>query len=213
MISGAGAPAPDVSGRYDSYEAFAEVIAPALEGLPLVKSFQIEAGARFSDYSTTGSSVTWKAGGNWIINDDYRIRSVFQRAVRSPNIGELFAPHVVGLNNLTTDPCQQALPVGNAALTALCVATGVPAGLIGAVIPPIAGQVNQTTGGDPLLDLDRRQHDRLDGVQLREHLPGHLRRARPHLYGDVARQVLGTGAISAEGGASASPFICLRPIP
>ncbi len=154
-VLGAGAPAPDVSGRYDSYEAFAEVIAPVLEGLGFVKSFQIEAGARFSDYSTTGSSVTWKAGGNWIINDDYRIRGVFQRAVRSPNIGELFAPQVVGLNNLTTDPCQQALPVGNAPLTALCVATGVPAGLIGTVIPPIAGQVNQTTGGNPLLDVEK----------------------------------------------------------
>lgn len=153
-VLGAGAPAPAVQGRYDSYEAFAEVIAPVLENVPFIKSLQIEAGVRYSDYSTTGTSVTWKAGGNWIINDDFRIRGVYQRAVRSPNIGELFAPQVVGLNNLTTDPCQQALPVGNAALTALCVATGVPAGLIGTVIPPIAGQVNQTTGGNPLLDVE-----------------------------------------------------------
>lgn len=153
-VLGAGAPAPDISGRYDSYEAFAELIAPVLEGLPFVQSFQVEAGVRYSDYSTTGGGVTWKAGGNWIINDDYRIRGVYQRAVRSPNINELFAPQVVGLNNLTTDPCQQALPVGNAALTALCVATGVPAGLIGTVIAPIAGQVNQTTGGNPLLDVE-----------------------------------------------------------
>lgn len=153
-VLGAGAPAPDINGRYDSYEAFGEVIAPVLEDLPFIKSFQIEAGIRYSDYSTTGGSITWKAGGNWIINDDYRIRGVYQRAVRSPNIGELFAPQVVGLNNLTTDPCQQNLPVGNAALTALCVATGVPAGLIGTVIPPIAGQVNQTTGGNPLLDVE-----------------------------------------------------------
>lgn len=153
-VLGAGAPAPAVQGRYDTYEGFVEVIAPVLENIPFVQSFQIEAGARYSDYSTTGTSVTWKAGGNWIINDDYRIRGVYQRAVRSPNIGELFAPQVVGLNNLTTDPCQQALPVGNAALTALCVATGVPAGLIGTVIPPIAGQVNQTTGGNPLLDVE-----------------------------------------------------------
>lgn len=153
-VLGAGAPAPNVNGRYDSYEGFVEVIAPIVEGLPLVKSFQIESGVRYSNYSTTGGNVTWKAGASWLLNDDYRIRGVFQRAVRSPNIGELFAPQVVGLNNLTTDPCQLALPVGNAALTSLCVATGVPSGLIGTVIAPIAGQVNQTTGGNPNLDVE-----------------------------------------------------------
>lgn len=153
-VLGAGAPQPTFRGRYDTYEGFAELIAPVFEDRPFVKSFQIEGGARYSKYSNAGGKFTWKAGATWMFSDDAKIRAVYQRASRAPNIFELFSPQVVGLNNLTTDPCQGALPVGNAALTALCIATGVPSAQIGLVGAPVAGQINQTTGGNPNLGVE-----------------------------------------------------------
>ena len=73
-----------------------------------------------------------------------RFRTMFQRAVRAPNIGELFAPQVTGLGNLAADPCQgNLINAGQAntpgTLSNLCRLTGVPLGKIGVVPVPIAG--------------------------------------------------------------------------
>jgi outer membrane receptor protein involved in Fe transport len=73
---------------------------------------------------------------------------MYQRAVRAPNISELFTPVTVGLTNLGTDPCAGAAPVANANLKAVCLAQGAPAFTIGAITNPTAGQANITTGGN-----------------------------------------------------------------
>lgn len=156
-LLGAGGADPITGGRYDVYEIFGEVIAPLVEGAPLVESLTLEAGVRSSDYSTTGSSFTWKAGSTWEVVPDWKLRGVYQVATRSPNIGELFFPVQVGLDNFATDPCAGAAPVGNANLAAICTAQGAPGGSIGLITNPAAGQVNITTGGNPDLDVEQAE--------------------------------------------------------
>lgn len=154
-VLGNGAATPPTEGAFDVWEGFFESSIPLVSDVFLVKDLNFEFGLRFSTYSNTGFSLTWKAGGSWEIIDGLRARSVFQRAVRSPNIGELFSPVVTGLDNLAVDPCADAGPVGNAGLTALCIATGAPPSSIGTIPQPSAGQINATSGGNPNLDVER----------------------------------------------------------
>lgn len=154
-LLGAGGADPAVNGNYDTMEAYAEFLVPIVTDAAFAKALTLETGVRYSDYSTTGGSTTWKGGGNWQVNDQFRFRSIFQRAVRSPNIGELFFPIQTGLDNRSTDPCQGAAPVNDAALRAICLAQGAPASSIGNITPPAAGQINVTGGGNPNLDTEK----------------------------------------------------------
>jgi iron complex outermembrane recepter protein len=154
-VLGTGARIPTDFGEYSVKEAFGEIIVPLVEDVTFIKNLTVEAGIRYSDYTTTGASTTWKAGGIWEPVDGVKLRGMYQRAVRSPNIQELYRSPVTGLSNLTVDPCQAALPVGNAQLTALCVATGAPSTSIGFIPQPSAGQINATTAGNRLLNVER----------------------------------------------------------
>ncbi len=153
-IVGGGGAAPDIFGTYDVYDAFGELSIPVFEGESFAESLTIDLGARYSDYSTAGTELTWKAGGAWEVIPGLTFRGNYQRSSRAPNIGELFAPVTTGLANLAVDECAGANPVGNAALTAVCIAQGAPAGTIGSIPQPIAGQINITTGGNPDLGTE-----------------------------------------------------------
>ncbi|KGB53172.1 TonB-dependent receptor precursor [Sphingopyxis sp. LC81] len=151
-LGGAGGAAPDIDGEYHVYEAYAEIVAPLVEDKPFFESLTLEAGIRYSDYSIKGAggynTTTWKAGGSWEPGAGFKIRGNYSRAVRAPNIGELFTPTSVGLTNLGVDPCAGAAPVGNASLRAVCLAQGAPVGSIGSITNPTAAQANITTGGN-----------------------------------------------------------------
>ncbi|WP_066960160.1 TonB-dependent receptor domain-containing protein [Microbulbifer sp. Q7] len=91
-------------GEYDVTEAFVELSAPLVSGLPGVQSLVFDTAYRAADYSTVGSTGAWKAGLDWTIVDDVRIRATSSQAVRAPNIDELFAPLGENFYNVN-DPC------------------------------------------------------------------------------------------------------------
>jgi iron complex outermembrane recepter protein len=76
-----------------------------------------------------------------------RLRGSYQRAVRAPNIGELYAPNSVGLDG-STDPCTGATPHGS---LAGCEASGVTAAQYGHLQANSAQQYNGLLGGNPNL--------------------------------------------------------------
>ncbi len=49
-------------GEYDAADVFIEINAPLLEGVFLAESLDLDAAVRASDYSTIGSTFTWKTG-------------------------------------------------------------------------------------------------------------------------------------------------------
>lgn len=164
-VLGTGAPVPDRQGRFELTEGYVEALIPLLSDLPFVQSLNIEAGYRYSEF-TSGGSVqdygSYKIGGDWVPFDSLRFRAMYQRATRAPNIGELYAPQVTSLGNLATDPCQLALINQAEANTAgtlsnLCRLTGVPTTNIGSVSNPSAGQINLLSGGNP--DLEPEEAD------------------------------------------------------
>lgn len=153
-VLGNGAAAPNQGGAFDVTELFGELVIPLVSDTSFAQELNLELGGRISDYSSTGTEYTWKAGGSWTVVDGFTIRGNYQRVTRAPNIGELFQPQITGLDNSSEDPCQNANPVGNAALQAVCLAQGAPANSIGFIIPDPAGQINVTTGGNPDLDAE-----------------------------------------------------------
>jgi len=105
-------PSADSYGYYDAKELYAELLIPVLADLPFVNALNLEIGGRVSDYSTTGTSYTYKALGDWEVNDWLRFRGGYNRAERSPNIGELYlaSQETFGVN-YAGDPCSLANPL------------------------------------------------------------------------------------------------------
>ncbi|TPG10795.1 TonB-dependent receptor [Sphingomonas oligophenolica] len=156
-LGGAGGAAPDITGGFDVVEGFGELVVPLITDRPFFQSLTAEGGIRQSHYkidtagNPTFNTTTWKAGGSWQPVNDIKFRGNYQRAVRAPNVGELFSPVSTGLTNLGTDPCAGAAPVSNPNLRAVCIAQGAPVATIGTIQNPTAGQANVTGGGNPLL--------------------------------------------------------------
>jgi outer membrane receptor protein involved in Fe transport len=73
-------------------EGYVEVQAPILRDLPLIEALDVNAAARYADYTTTGGVTSWKVGGTWALIDDIRFRATRSRDVRAPNISDLYAP-------------------------------------------------------------------------------------------------------------------------
>lgn len=174
-LGGAGGAAPDIDGKYDVYEAYAEVVAPLIEDKPFFESLTLEAGIRYSDYSIQGGAGydtwTWKAGGSWEPGAGFKVRGNYSRAVRAPNIGELFTPLSVGLTNLGIDPCAGAAPTTNANLRAICIAQGAPAGTIGSITNPTAAQANINQGGSLNLQPEKANTWTIGAVFQPDFLP------------------------------------------
>ncbi|KPF81598.1 MAG: TonB-dependent receptor [Sphingomonadales bacterium] len=152
-LGGAGGAAPDIDGRYSVWEGYGELVVPLLSDKPFFKSLTAEGGARYSSYKVPGAAQqnktwTYKFGGSWEPAEQLKFRANYSRAVRAPNIAELFTPNTTGLTNLARDPCAGAAPVNNADLRAVCLAQGAPANSIGQILDPTAAQANITTGGN-----------------------------------------------------------------
>ena len=99
-----GATLPVPESGFNVTEGFTEVKIPVIQGLPWAEDITINAGYRYSSYSIAGSTQAYKDGVEWQPIDDVRFRASFERAVRAPNVLELFAPQ----NNVLfagNDPC------------------------------------------------------------------------------------------------------------
>ncbi len=86
---------------------FGEVNVPLLANMRFADLLSFGAAARVSDYSTVGSTRTWKFDGIYAPIRDIRFRGSYSQAVRAPNIGELFLP-TTGMFGFVTDPCDLA---------------------------------------------------------------------------------------------------------
>lgn len=167
-LGGAGGAAPNIDGSFDVYEAIGEVIIPVVQSRPFFEDLTLEAGIRYSDYTVNDpaspgyTTTTWKVGGSWTPVTGAKIRGFYSRAVRAPNISELFSPLNTGLTSLTSDPCATindagvriaAPPTGT--LRDVCLVQGANAGNVDSINVPIASQANATSGGNLALGPEK----------------------------------------------------------
>lgn len=78
------------AGSYDVKEAFAEVVFPLLKDSG-VGNADLNGAVRLTDYSTSGTVTTWKAGLTWSPVEDVKFRGVVSRDIRAPNLQELYS--------------------------------------------------------------------------------------------------------------------------
>ena len=145
-LSGAGGASPAVAGSYNVKEAYGEFKLPLLDNMPLAKRLDLNASYRRSHYSTGAKTNTWGVGFDWEPVSALRLRGSAQRAVRAPNIYELFTGQAVVLAGPNDDPCEGDKPKATAAQ---CANTGVPASLYGKLTENSTNQYNGRTGGNP----------------------------------------------------------------
>lgn len=149
-----------IDGQESVYEIYAEAIVPLATNATFADYIGMEIGARHSEYDNAGSVDTYKFGGEWRPIEALRLRAMYQRSVRAPNIAEAFQERFVGTRayvavNSNEDPCSaSADPVGNGTVDA-CIATGLPADQIGTFEATVGIQTNFVRGGNPNLSPEK----------------------------------------------------------
>lgn len=147
--AGSGGPTVPVTGAFRVKELFTEMRMPLVENKTGIQELTVEGGYRYSDYSLGFNTDTYKLGLDWAPIQDLRLRGSYQRAVRAPNIGELFAPQAVLLDG-TKDPCAGTMGA-TSPTPAQCAFSGVTAAQYGLIGANPAAQYNGLLGGNPLL--------------------------------------------------------------
>ena len=123
---GSDIPALPTKGKYNVKEAFAELNAPILADRHLAELLEVSGALRFSDYSSSGSRTTVKAGVNYKPVRDLRLRASYTTGFRAPTIGELYGTPS-RFDQELNDPCSaDQNPSGQ--IAANCATLGVPVG-------------------------------------------------------------------------------------
>jgi len=153
------------NGAFDVREVYGEVRVPVFSGVTLAQELTVDAAVRYADYSTLGGQTTWKLGATWAPINDVSLRGTLSRAVRAPNIAELFDPELPIQIGSDQDPCNlENVGLGSDNREANCVAALQAAGVPNAEIQdangnyiwenPLTGRFTGTSGGNPNLDTE-----------------------------------------------------------
>jgi iron complex outermembrane receptor protein len=132
--SGAGI----TKGKDTTKEVFGELNIPLLKDFTFVKSLNLSLSGRYTDVDSYGSNSTYKAGLDWQINSQFRVRATHGTSFRAPGLYELYLADQTGfLSNRQVDPCinyAQGLDDGtiSQAVATNCAADGIPGDYTGA---------------------------------------------------------------------------------
>jgi outer membrane receptor protein involved in Fe transport len=144
LAAGGAGSAQPFDGGLHVWEGFTELHAPLVDKMTGVYNLSFDSGYRYSNYTLGGNTNTYKFQVEYAPIKDIRLRGGYNRAVRAPNLGELFQPQAVGSGG-DADPCWGATPT----LTlAQCERTGVTAAEYGHITVNPATQTNTIQGGN-----------------------------------------------------------------
>jgi outer membrane receptor protein involved in Fe transport len=98
------------AGSTSAKEIYAELLIPVLSDLPAIRELTIDAAYRYSDYKRSGGVSTYKVDVDWTVVNGVRLRGGYQRAIRAPNVGELYTATTgvfptIGVAPAAGDPC------------------------------------------------------------------------------------------------------------
>lgn len=100
------------SGSYNIKEGYAEVVVPLAKDVMLLNLLEANGAVRLTDYSTSGTVTTWKAGLSYSPVSDLRLRLTRSRDIRAPNLNELFSKGRQGVATVR-DPFKGNVTVSN----------------------------------------------------------------------------------------------------
>jgi outer membrane receptor protein involved in Fe transport len=163
-----GAPAGPIDGYFHVWEGFVEARMPLIEEKPGAYLLSLEGGYRYSSYTEGFNTNTYKIGLEYAPIRSLRLRGGYNRAVRAPNLNELFEPPAVGAGG-TADPCWGAAPIYT---FEQCARTGVTAAEYGHIDVNAAAQINTQVAGTSTLKPETADTFTIGGVWQPEFAPG-----------------------------------------
>lgn len=104
-LTGLGRVVP-TNGEYDVTELFTEISVPILRDMPFAEELTVSGAYRYSNYSTIGLTDTWNVAARYRPVRDVMFRGTVARAVRAPNINDLFRGRQQTFQGFS-DPCSQ----------------------------------------------------------------------------------------------------------
>lgn len=155
---------------FEVKELFGEIRIPILKDMPVFHELTLSGAGRIADYKgSTGTVYSYNAGLDWAPIEDIRFRANYSRAVRAPNLVDLFTPLGQNFAPPPTDPCSlRNIGEGSATREANCRADGVPA-TYDYVYPSSLGFLS---GGNPDLREETSDSYTVGGVLQPRFLPG-----------------------------------------
>jgi iron complex outermembrane receptor protein len=142
---GADVPSQPAAGDYSVVEAYAELRAPLVSGVPGAELLDVNVAGRVSDYSFLSPEFTGKIGARWKPTKDLIFRGSVGSGFRAPSIGELFAAKS-RFDAMLTDPCSNFNRAEVPQATRdRCIGLGVPADGSYSQLNP---QISVSTGGN-----------------------------------------------------------------
>jgi outer membrane receptor protein involved in Fe transport len=82
-------------------EGAVEIEIPVAAHEFLAKNVNLNGAGRYTNYSTSGGALTWKAGLDWKLDDQFTLRATRSRDIRAPTLSDLFFPRAVTTTQLT----------------------------------------------------------------------------------------------------------------
>ncbi|PEQ14763.1 TonB-dependent receptor [Novosphingobium sp. PC22D] len=115
---------------FEVKELFGEVRIPVLADMPLAHELTVNLAGRMADYKgATGTVYAYNGSIQYAPIPDVTLRANYSRAVRAPNVSDLYTPLGTNFASNFEDPCSQVfLAQGSANRVANCRADGVPEG-------------------------------------------------------------------------------------
>jgi len=139
------------AGDYDVREIFGELRVPVLED-NIIHRLELNGAFRYSDYSlpAIGGTFTYNVGADLAPIEGLRFRGTYARAVRAPNVQDLFGGASTGFPG-AIDPCSDrgAAAERTAELRAFCIQSGVPAANVFTRDVQPNAQIQADFGGNP----------------------------------------------------------------
>jgi len=144
-LAGGGGVQGSAKGGYNVWDVYGEARIPIIQEAPLAKDLSLELGYRHSIYSLAGPVDAYKFSADWAITGDIMLRGGFNRAVRAPNLIELFSPRVVTLAAFN-DPCAGAAGLTTAGCASTFSSAALAAQFLGKVPACAQSQCNVLVG-------------------------------------------------------------------
>ena len=160
-------------GSYNVKEVFGELRIPIAGGKPGIERLELTGAGRYSDYSlgAVGGVYTYAGGVEYSPIRDITLRGQYQRAVRAPNVNELFQGLANGFPG-ATDPCAQPNAATDPTIRQLCIQSGVPGGAVGTAGLQLNDQIEGVFGGNPNLQEEKSDSYTFGGVLRPRFVPG-----------------------------------------
>jgi outer membrane receptor protein involved in Fe transport len=131
-------PHSNLYGSLKVKELFSEIY------LPLATNTNLNFSIRYSDYSLEENSLTYDIGLVQLFEEKYTLKFSQQKAIRMPDINDLYSPTKVNQAFLDKDPCSGSNPLKS---ISECARTGVTDSLYGN-ISNTQTQINSLIGGN-----------------------------------------------------------------